>query len=138
MNYLTYFTGLFESFPDYKKIVSLIFSNKNDIDLITESGFLKSHNARLKLDFKNILSEQIDEYYSYVKYLEESIIARFLNKLMEQFFATMFEDVRHERSLKILLSLTAPDILRQTNFTDDELEIIKKILLLKNYIDKEY
>ena len=29
---------------------------------------------------------------------------------MEAFFTTMFEDVRHERSLKILLPLTDPGI----------------------------
>ena len=44
---------------------------------------------------------------------------------MEQNFATMFEDVRHERSLILLLSLTDPDILRQSKFTDDEVNIIK-------------
>ena len=31
---------------------------------------------------------------------------------MEQYFATMFEAVSHERSLILLLSLTDPDILR--------------------------
>ena len=30
---------------------------------------------------------------------------------MEQNFAVMFEDIRHERSLILLLSLTDPDIL---------------------------
>ena len=30
---------------------------------------------------------------------------------MEQNFATMFEDVKHERSLILLLSLTDPNIL---------------------------
>ena len=35
---------------------------------------------------------------------------------METYFATMFEDVRHERSLILLLSLTDPDILKQSNF----------------------
>ena len=48
---------------------------------------------------------------------------------MESYFATMFEDVRHERSLILLLSLTDPDILRQTKFTDDEIEIIKNLAL---------
>ena len=48
---------------------------------------------------------------------------------MEAYFATIFEDVRHERSLILLLSLTDPDILRQSKFTDDEIEIIEKTLL---------
>ena len=50
---------------------------------------------------------------------------------MEQYFATMFEDVRHERSLILLLSLADPDILRQSKFTDDEIEIIKNLALEK-------
>ena len=37
---------------------------------------------------------------------------------MEQYFDVMFEDVRPERSLIILLSLTDADILRQRNFID--------------------
>ena len=56
---------------------------------------------------------------------------------MEANFSNLFEDVRHERSLIILLSLTGPDILKQSKFTDDEIEIIN-FLLLKNYTDREY
>ena len=43
----------------------------------------------------------------------------------------IFEDVRHERSLIILLSLTDPDILKQSKFTDDEINIIKNLALEK-------
>ena len=43
----------------------------------------------------------------------------------------MFEDVRHERSLILLLSLTDPDILRQSKFTDHETDIIKNLALEK-------
>ena len=50
---------------------------------------------------------------------------------MEAYFATMFEDVRHERSLILLLSLTDPDILKQSKFTDDEINIIKNLALEK-------
>ena len=46
---------------------------------------------------------------------------------MEQYFATMFEDVRHERSLILLLTLTDPGILRQSKFTDYEIDIIKNL-----------
>ena len=60
---------------------------------------------------------------------------------MESYFATEFEDVRHERSLILLLSLTDPDILKQTKFTDDEIKIIKNLALEKLHrqrILKEY
>ena len=50
---------------------------------------------------------------------------------MEQYFNTIFEDIRHERSLILILSLTDPDILKQSKFTDDEIEIIENIALEK-------
>ena len=52
---------------------------------------------------------------------------------MESYFATMFEDVRHERSLILLLSLTNADVLKQSKFTDDEINIIKNLALEKLY-----
>ena len=50
---------------------------------------------------------------------------------MEAYFNTIFEDVRHERSLILLLSVTDSDILRQSKFTDHEIEIIKNIAIEK-------
>ena len=50
---------------------------------------------------------------------------------MEAYFNTIFEDIRHERSLILLLSLVEPDILKQSKFTDHEVEIIKNIALEK-------
>ena len=55
---------------------------------------------------------------------------------MEAYFSNMFEDVRHERSLKLLLSLTDPDILKQNKFTDDEIKIIKNLALEKLHHQK--
>ena len=60
---------------------------------------------------------------------------------MEQYFNTIFDDIRHERNLILLLSITEPDILKQSKFTDHEIEIIKNIALEKLYrqrILKEY
>ena len=50
---------------------------------------------------------------------------------MEQYFAVMFEEVRHGRLLIILLSLTDPDLLKQVKFTDHEIKIIKNLALEK-------
>ena len=50
---------------------------------------------------------------------------------MEAYFAVMFEDIRHERSLLILLSLTDPGIIKQAKFTDHEINIIKNLALEK-------
>ena len=60
---------------------------------------------------------------------------------MEAYLNTIFEDIRHERSLILLLSLVEPDILKQSKFTDYEIEIIKNIALEKLHrqrILKEY
>ena len=43
----------------------------------------------------------------------------------------MFEDVRHERSSILLLSLTDADILRQSKVTDHEIDIYKNLDLEK-------
>ena len=50
---------------------------------------------------------------------------------MEAYFDRIFEDVRHERSLLLLLSIVEPDILKQSKFADHEIEIIKNIALEK-------
>ena len=50
---------------------------------------------------------------------------------MEAYSAVMSEDIRHERPLMLLLSLTDPDILKQSKFTDDEIIIIKNLALEK-------
>ena len=43
---------------------------------------------------------------------------------MEAYFNTIFEDIRHERSLILLLSLIEPGILKQSKFLDHEIDII--------------
>ena len=50
---------------------------------------------------------------------------------MESYFQNLFEDIRYERGLILLLSLVEPDILKQSKFTNDEIEIIKNIALDK-------
>ena len=50
---------------------------------------------------------------------------------METYFKTKFEDVQHERSLILLLSLVEPSIIKQSKFTDHEIEIIKNLALEK-------
>ena len=43
---------------------------------------------------------------------------------MEAYFFTIFEDVRHERPLTSILSITDPDIIKKSKYTDDEINII--------------
>ena len=75
-----FFKDIFESIDDYKKIVLLIFLNQNDKNLLKEIGFSKNDISLLNLEFKNILVEGHEDYLSYIKNEEESIIERILDK----------------------------------------------------------
>ena len=110
MNYENYFKDIFESIPGFRKIVLLIFLIQNDKNLLKEIGFSERDINLLNLEFKNILLEGYEEYLDFIKNEEES---------------------RHERSLILLLSLVEPDILKQSKFTDHEIDIIKNIALEK-------
>ena len=50
---------------------------------------------------------------------------------MEAYFATNFEDIRQKRNFTLLLSLVELDILKQSKFTEDEIDIIENIALEK-------
>ena len=50
---------------------------------------------------------------------------------MEVYFNAIFEDIIYERSLILLLSIVEPSILKQSKFTDHEIEIIKNLALEK-------
>ena len=80
MNHENYFKDIFESIHDYKKIVLLIFLIENDKNLLEEIGFSKNDNIRLSIEFKNILLEEFEDYLSYIKNEEESILEKILNK----------------------------------------------------------
>ena len=56
---------------------------------------------------------------------------------MAAYFSNLFEDIGHERSLILLLSITDTNILKQRKFTDDELHIIKNLALEKIHRQKK-
>ena len=76
----TYFKDMFESIPDYRKIILLIFLIQNDENLLKEIGFSENDINLLYLEFKNILIEQNEDFLSYIKKQEKSIIEKILNK----------------------------------------------------------
>ena len=80
MNYENYFKDIFESIPDFRKIVLLIFLIQNDKNLLKEIGFSERGINLLNLEFKNVLLEGYEEYLDYIKNEEESVIEKFLNK----------------------------------------------------------
>ena len=80
MNNVNYFKDIFESIPDYKKIVLLMFLIQNDKILLNEIGFSQRDINRLSIEFKNILIEEFEDYLDHFKNEEESIIERILDK----------------------------------------------------------
>ena len=80
MDNVNYFKDMFESIPDYKKIVLLMFLIKTDVNFLYECGFLKGDINFLSKEFKNILLALNEEYLDHVKNQEESVLENFLNK----------------------------------------------------------
>ena len=80
MDNIKYFEDLFESIPDFRKIVLLLFLIKNDVNLLYEWGFMKGDIHYLYKKFRDILLELNEEYFDIIKNEEESILEKFLNK----------------------------------------------------------
>ena len=77
--------------------------------------------------------EENQDYLDYIKKVVEYMIENILDKHMEQFFGTMFEDVRHKWSMIRLRSFAEPEILKQSNFMDDEVNKVTNLALEKMY-----
>ena len=80
MDNVNYFKDLFESLPDYKKIVLLMFIIKNDVNFLYECGFLKGDINFLYKEFKSILLELNEDYLDHIRTEEEAKIEKILNK----------------------------------------------------------
>ena len=80
MNNVKYFTDLFASIPDYKKIVLIMFLIKNDVNFLYECRFSYGNINFLYKEHKNILLELNEDYLDHIRNQEESILEKFLNK----------------------------------------------------------
>ena len=80
MDKINYFEGMFESKPDYREIVLLIFLIQNDNNFLKEIGFSKNDIILYILEFKNVSIEGHADYLDYIKNEDESAIEKFLNK----------------------------------------------------------
>ena len=80
MNNQNYFTDIFKSINDYRKVVLLIFLIQNDKNLLNEIGFSQRDINRLSIEFKNISIEEFEDYLEYIKNEEEAVIEMILDK----------------------------------------------------------
>ena len=76
MNNAKCFIDMFESIPDYRKIILLLFLIQNYKNLLKEIGFSKNDINVLNLEFKNILLEEFENYLDYIKNQVESIFSK--------------------------------------------------------------
>ena len=86
-----------------------MFLIKNDVNFLYECGFLTGDINFLYKEYKSISLELNENYLDHMKNQEEAISEKILIKKMEAYFNTIFEDIRHERSLILLLSLVEPE-----------------------------
>ena len=80
MNIVNFFEDLFESIPDSKKIVLLMFLVKDDVNFLYECGFLKGDINYLYKEFKNTLLKLNEDHLDHIRNQEESILGKLLNK----------------------------------------------------------
>ena len=76
--------------PDFKKIVFLLSLYKNDVDLLTDCGYLKDDVDLSCLENKKTMNQQNEDYLGYFKNEEESIDEIILKKQMGNYFARIF------------------------------------------------
>ena len=65
---------MLNSLPYYKKIILLCFIIKRDDTILREFGLSDDFFEKLYNDCKQILESDMDEYFSHIKNLEESIL----------------------------------------------------------------
>ena len=56
----------FESIPDYRKVVIIVFLIKGDVDNLHECGVFKNDIVHLQTEFNEISKEQHEKYLDYI------------------------------------------------------------------------
>ena len=74
MEDINYFKDMFNSIPYIKKIILLCFIFKRDDILLGECGMTNDFIEKLHNDCKQIIENDLDQYFSHFKNLEESIM----------------------------------------------------------------
>ena len=71
------------------------------------------------VESRKFLNEKNEDYLEYIKNEKESFIGKIPNKRIKKYSARSFEDVWHERSLIMLLSLPDLSLVKQIGLMDD-------------------
>ena len=74
MEDINYFKDMLNSLPYYRNIIFLCFINKRDDTMLKEFGLSDDFIEKLYNDCKQIKESDMDQYFSRIKNLEESIL----------------------------------------------------------------
>ena len=74
MEDINYFKDMFNSIPYIKKIILLCFIIKRDDILLGECGMTNDFTEKLYNECKQIIENDMDQYFSHIKNLEESVL----------------------------------------------------------------
>ena len=74
MEDINYFKDMLNSIPYYRKIILLCFFIKRDDTMLREFGLSDDFIEKLYNDCKQIMESDMDQYFSHIKNLEESIL----------------------------------------------------------------
>ena len=80
MEDINYFKDMLESISNYRKIILLCFIIKRDDVILREFDLSDDFIEKLYNDCKQIMISDMDQYFSHIKNLEESIIEKILIK----------------------------------------------------------
>ena len=70
---MKYFIPLFESIPNFRKIVLRMFTIDNDIDFLNDCGYLKKYILRLSIEFSLNFSLKVLDLKMYYKKLLKAL-----------------------------------------------------------------
>ena len=76
MEDINYFKDFLELIPYYRKIVLLSFFIKRDDSMLRELGLSDDFIEELFNDCRQIMDSDMNEYFSHIKNLEESILEK--------------------------------------------------------------
>ena len=74
MEDINYFKDMLNSIPYYRKIILLCFIIKRDYTMLREFGLSDDFIEKLYNDCKQIMISDMDQYFSHIENLEESIL----------------------------------------------------------------
>ena len=74
MDDISYFKDMLNSIPYYGKVILLCFIIKQDDTMLREFGLSDDFIEKLYNECKQIMMSYMDQYFSHIKNLEESIL----------------------------------------------------------------